>query len=174
MTADSHLGTLLTDGDQVTIAFRRRLPFPIEAVWAAITEPEQRKAWFGETAIEPRAGGAIEMTPDEPPVPPEVKRMTGRILTWAPPADSVTGPRSAVLEHEWRQRIVEDGVVRYELTEDGEGTVLAFSHSGLGIRNAQGFSPGTHAYLDRLAAHLAADEIPSWSQRYEELAPAYA
>jgi Activator of Hsp90 ATPase homolog 1-like protein len=67
--------------------------------------------------------------------------MTGRILVWDPPH---------VLEHEWRQGIVEDGVVRYELAEDGDATVLTFTHRGLGINNARGFIPGTHAFLDRL------------------------
>jgi hypothetical protein len=43
--------------------------------------------------------------------------MTGRILVWDPPH---------VLEHEWKQPIVEDGVVRYELTTDGDGTLLRF------------------------------------------------
>ena len=54
--------------------------------------------------------------------------MTGRILVWDPPN---------VLEHEWKQPIVEDGVVRYELTADGDGTLLRFTHRGLGVRNAQ-------------------------------------
>ena len=47
--------------------------------------------------------------------------MTGRILVWDPPH---------VLEHEWKQPIVEDGVVRYELTADGDGTLLRFTHRG--------------------------------------------
>jgi hypothetical protein len=63
--------------------------------------------------------------------------------------------------------------VRYELTEDGAGTVLVFTHRGLSLRNAQGSLPGTHAFLDRLAAHLDDDEIPNWNTRYEELAPTY-
>jgi hypothetical protein len=77
------------------------------------------------------------------------------------------------LEHEWRQRIVEDGVVRYELSEDGDGTVLVFVHSGLSVRSAEGFIPGTHAFLDRLTAYLAAEEIPAWGRLYEMLAPSY-
>lgn len=158
------LGTLTIDGDQVTMTFRRRLPHSIDKVWAAITDPDERKAWFGETTLEPRAGGAIDMLPDEPPAPPDAKRMTGRILAWEPPH---------VFEHEWNQRIVEASVVRYELTEDGEGTLLTFTHRGLSERNAQGFLPGTHAFFDRLAAHLGEQPLPVWSERYAELAPGY-
>jgi uncharacterized protein YndB with AHSA1/START domain len=165
-------GTIVVDHDQATMTFHRRLPYSIDAVWAAITEPAERKAWFGETAIEPRVGGAIEMMPDEPPAAPDAKRMTGRILVWSPPAEN--GFHSAVFEHEWRQRIVDDGVVRYELTEDGDGTILVFTHRGLSLGNAQGFIPGTHAFLDRLAAHLAGTEIPNWGARYQELVPSYS
>jgi uncharacterized protein YndB with AHSA1/START domain len=172
MTVDDRLGRLDRRGDRATMTFRRRLPFPIDAVWAAITEPAQRAAWFGTTTIEPRTGGRITMMPDDPPAAPEAKRMTGRILTWRPP--SGPAPRTAILEHEWHQRIVEEGVVRYELTEDGPETVLVFTHDGLSIRNAEGFIPGTHAYLDRLAAHLAAADLPAWSDLYGRLAPAYA
>jgi uncharacterized protein YndB with AHSA1/START domain len=157
-------GTLTIDGDVATLTYRRRLPFPVEAVWRALTDPQQRRTWFGPTEIEPRAGGLIEMVPTEPPAPPEAKRMTGRILVWDPPR---------VFEHEWRQRIVEDSVVRYELTPDGDGTVLLFTHRGLSPHNARGFAPGSHAFLDRLAAQLAGAEPPNWNTRYEQLAPLY-
>ena len=84
--------------------------------------------------------------------------MTGRILVWDPPH---------VLEHEWKQPIVEDGVVRYELTVDGIGTLLRFT--AYGVRNASGFFSGTHAYLDRLEAYLTGDELPDWTTRRLEV-----
>jgi uncharacterized protein YndB with AHSA1/START domain len=157
-------GILTIDGDHATMTFRRRLPFPIKEVWAAITDPDERKVWFGETTIDPRTGGSIDMQPADPPAPPEAKRMTGRILVWQPPY---------VLEHEWHQRIVEESVVRYELTEDGDGTLLTFTHRGLSVRNARGFISGTHAFLDRLGAYLADENLPNWSERYAEVAPRY-
>ena len=167
------LGQLTIDGGSTAITFRRRLPYPIETVWAAITDPDQRKSWFGQTTLDARAGGTIEMLPDDPPAPEDAKRMTGRILTWEPPARELRTPATAVFEHEWNQRIVDDSVVRYELTEDGDGTLLTFTHRGLSERNAKGFLPGTHAFLDRLAAHLAGAPLPAWQARYDELAPGY-
>lgn len=159
-----HTGILSIEGDRATMTFVRHLPYPIEVVWAAITDPESRADWFGETTIVPRVGGEIEMVADEPPAPPERKRMTGRILVWDPPK---------VFEHEWRQDIVEDGVVRYELAVDGGGTVLTFTHRGLSVRSAKGFLPGWHAFLDRMRAHLAGEPIPEWQRRYDEVAPEY-
>ncbi|GAA3122567.1 SRPBCC family protein [Streptomyces rectiviolaceus] len=161
-----HHGKLTLDGDQAVLTFVRHLPYPVEAVWSAIADPEQRAAWFGRTIIEGRAGGAIDMVPTGPANPVQDKRMTGRILVWDPPH---------VLEHEWKQALVEDGVVRYELLPDGDGdgTVLTFTHRGLSVPNAKEYGPGTHAYLDRLAAHLAGTRVPGWSARYEEAAPDY-
>jgi hypothetical protein len=59
------------------------------------------------------------------------------------------------------------------ISTDGDETVLTFTHRGLSLRNAQGFIPGTHAFLDRLGAYLSRAEIPGWSERYEVLAPSY-
>lgn len=161
---DDRYGDLTIDGDHATITFRRHLPYSVHTVWAALTDPAERAAWLGETAIDGRTGGTIETVAAEPPAAVEQKRMTGRILAWDPPH---------VLEHEWHQRIVEDGVVRYELAEDGAGTLLTFTHRGLSVRNAKGFIPGTHAYFDRLDAHLAGAVVPGWAARYAEAAPAY-
>jgi uncharacterized protein YndB with AHSA1/START domain len=154
-------GQLTVDGDRATMTFRRHLPRPISRVWAALTDPLERAAWFGETVI---ADGTIDMIPSDPPAAPDAKRLTGRILVWDPPH---------VLEHEWHQRIVEDSVVRYELTPDGDGTLLTFTHTGLSEQNARGFIPGTHAFFDRLDAHLAGHAIPNWSDRYADLSPSY-
>jgi uncharacterized protein YndB with AHSA1/START domain len=154
-------GRISIENDRAVLTFERRLPHPIERVWAAITDPAERAQWMGDTSIDGREGGTIEMVPAAPPIPAEQKRMTGRILVWDPPH---------VFEHEWNQRIVEPGVVRYELRTDGDDTLLRFSHRGLGVRNANGFRPGTHAYLDRLEAHLSAAEIPDWQRRYREVA----
>jgi uncharacterized protein YndB with AHSA1/START domain len=159
------LGTVTMDGDHAVLTFQRRLPFPIDRVWAAITAPDERRAWLGTTHIE---NGEIVIEPEDPPAPPEAKRVTGQILTWQPPDDG-----RAVFEHEWRQRIVEDSVVRYELETDGGETLLTFTHRGLSERNARGFVPGTHAFLDRMRAHLNDEEPPNWSERYAEVAPSY-
>lgn len=158
-------GTITVAGDLATLTFVRRLHDPIDRVWSALTDPAERQTWFGSTSLEPYEGGTIELDPDDPPVKPELKHMRGRILRWDPPR---------LLEHTWHQTIVGDGVVRYELAPDGDDTILTFSHRGLSVSNAKGFIPGTHAYFDRLEAHLAGHPIPAWSERYAELAPTYA
>ncbi|MCV7225202.1 SRPBCC family protein [Mycolicibacterium komossense] len=158
-------GRLTIEGELAILTFERWLPYPIESVWAAITDPAERARWMGVTTIDAREGGQITMIPDGPPFAADNKRMTGDITVWDPPH---------IFEHVWKQRILETpSVVRYELNPDDSnppGTRLRFTHRGLGVRNAGGFRPGTHAYLDRLVAYLAGEPVPDWSTRYQEVA----
>ncbi|MGV0853518.1 SRPBCC family protein [Mycolicibacterium phlei] len=158
-------GKLTIDGDRAVLTFERRLPYPVESVWSAITDPDERREWFGATTIDPRPGGRIEMDPIAPDIPADAKRMTGRITVWDPPY---------VFEHEWHQNVVEPSVVRYELHPENGGTRLTFTHRGLGVDNAGGFRPGTAAYLDRLEAHLGRAPLPDWDTRYQEVAESLA
>lgn len=129
-----------------------------------MTDPDQRAEWYGPTTIEPREGGAIEFVPDGPPAPEKLRRVSGRISVWDPPS---------VFEHTFHNGIVEDGAVRYELAADGDHTILTYTHSGLGLNNANGWRPGGDAYLDRLAAHLSGERPPNWNARYAELEALY-
>ncbi|MBA0046369.1 SRPBCC family protein [Mycobacterium sp. NPDC050853] len=169
---NNRFGQLTVDGDRAALTFERRLPYPVETVWSAIADPEQRRAWIGETTLETRTGGQFQMVPSGPPLPTEAKRVTGRVLVWEPPH---------VLEHEWKQAILDEpharrgsepahSVVRYELSADGDGTLLRFTHRGLSVQHANGFRPGTHAFFDRLIAYLDGEPMPEWGQRYQEIA----
>lgn len=153
-------GFISVEGDSATLTFKRKLKHPIEMVWAAITDPQRRANWFGATVIDGHVGGTIEIVAEGPPVSREQRTIKGRILVWDPPR---------VLEHEWNQPVVEKSIVRYELAPEGDGTVLTFTHRGLGVKSAQGYISGTHTYLDRLAAHLEGAELPNWQQRYVEV-----
>ena len=57
-------GRLTIEGDRAVLTFERRLPYPIETVWSAITDPSHRNQWMGETTIDAREGGMIEMVRD--------------------------------------------------------------------------------------------------------------
>src|ERR1700752_4505099 len=143
-------GFIDVNGGLATLTFKPRLAHPIQEVWAAITAPEQRVDWFGATVIDGRSGGTIEMVAEGPPVSREQRTITGRILVWDPPH---------VFEHEWKQPLVEKGVVRYELAAEADVTILTFTHRGLSVPNAQGYLSGTQAFLVWFTAHLVCVEI---------------
>lgn len=158
-------GNIVKEGDRASIVFERRLNYPIEEVWEALTDPEQLGCWFGHVVLEKRQGGSITVEAGPQHIPVEIRRTTGRILTWEPPH---------VLEYEWKQAIVEESTIRFELTTDGTTTILKLAHRWLSIGNAGGFVSGWHAYLDRLEAHLTGNPIPDWGERFGEVQSLYS
>ncbi|ATL70813.1 SRPBCC family protein [Nocardia terpenica] len=143
----SNAGSIEREGDRLTLTFRRRLDHPIEAVWSALTEPEQIGQWFSAAKVDGRVDGRVWFAG------PRDRTVTGRILAWDPPY---------VFSHEWHNPPLLDSVVRYELETDGHATILTVRHSRFDPNHARGYLPGLHAYLDRLAAHLDGSEVPDW------------
>lgn len=159
-------GAVVVEGAVATLVFRRRLEHPPEAVWRALTEPSELATWYMTRAtIDPREGGSVDFVSG-----PSRLRVTGRILTWDPPR---------VFEHEWKVAprgelpSGEDAIIRWELHPDGAGTVLHLEHRKLNRDTAIGFAPGTHAFIDRLAALLDGLPLPEWQKRYQEVAGSY-
>jgi uncharacterized protein YndB with AHSA1/START domain len=62
-------GTATVEGGTATPTFAHRLRHPIEAVWAAITDPEQRTRWLGPAVIDPRPEASSRPTPAALPSP---------------------------------------------------------------------------------------------------------
>lgn len=163
---NSPAGTVLIDGETATLLFERFLPHPIEAVWDALTQPEQLATWFMTKAtIDGRLGGQVSMVSG-----PAQFAWTGSILAWEPPH---------VYAYEWnldpRPEMPngEASIVRWELRATEGGTTLTLTHKRLTKGTALGFAPGTHAFLDRLAAQLAGETLPNWMLRYDAVKDAY-
>jgi len=142
--ADADFGTLDYADDRVTLRFTRRLPHPPGKVWRALTEPDHLAAWFPTTVDGERAAGAaLSFTFPDLAMPP----MDGAMLAYEPPT---------LLALTWG-----DETLRFELTADGDGTLLSFTASfdelGKGARDAAGW----HSCLDRLGYDLAG-QAPPW------------
>jgi uncharacterized protein YndB with AHSA1/START domain len=156
-------GTFETVDDRPTLRFERRLGHPIEAVWRAVTEPEELARWFpANVTVEPRAGGRMTFAfPDEGLPPSE-----GEVTEYDPPR------RFAFT---WGE-----DHLRFELEpgEGGEGCVLRFTHlldeRNRGARDAAGW----HVCLNQLDKLLEGEpaEAPGsgptgeWRELYEEYA----
>lgn len=166
VTLPSPAGSVTIDGDHATLAYQRTLRHAPERVWAALTDPAELKKWFMTAAtIDGRPNGSVQMVSG-----PAAFQWTGKILTWDPPR---------VYEYEWnadpRTELPqgEKSIVRWELAPVAGGTQLTLTHRRLTKGTALGFAPGTHAFLDRLAAQLADEPLPDWMQRYSEVKHAY-
>lgn len=165
-TATSPNGEVLFEGDTATLLFKRRLSHSPEAVWSALTDPAQLRQWFMTAAkIDGRPGGSVDMVSG-----PSGFHWTGQILAWDPPR---------LYEYEWnidpRAELPagERSIVRWELAPAEGGTLLTLTHRRLTRGTALGFAPGTHAFLDRLAAILSQAPLPDWMQRYAEVKSGY-
>jgi uncharacterized protein YndB with AHSA1/START domain len=154
-------GTVTVEGNYATLRYKRRLFYPREEVWKAITDPDQISAWFTTKAIiEGRKGGTIDFISG-----PSSMHTTGLILTWDPPH---------IFEHEWHidpnsdlPAGEPDSVIRWELVQEDTYTLLNVTFSRLTKNTALGFAPGTHVFLDRLEAYLNHEVLPEWIERYE-------
>jgi uncharacterized protein YndB with AHSA1/START domain len=159
------LGKVIKHGERASIQFERKLPYTPTQVWSAITETDELSCWFGSVMHEARAGGAITVIAGPDHVPIEARRSVGRIVTWEP---------LKVFEYELIQKLVGSTTVRFELEPDGESTILRMTNQWLSLSNATGYAPGWHAFLDRLAAHLAKAPVPVWQARYGEVQGSYS
>jgi uncharacterized protein YndB with AHSA1/START domain len=122
----------LTIGGRPALRLERRLDFPIERVWRAVTDPTELRQWFvSEVPWKPEAGEEFEAA-----------GQTGRITALEPPR---------LLAWEW-------GVERYsfELTPDGDGCLLVFTHVfDPELGPAWQHAAGWETYFNRLDVHLA-------------------
>src|SRR6266571_1166349 len=151
----SRAGTVTFEGDYATITFERRIRHPTQVVWEALTESEHLA----------RQGGSIEYRSG-----PAQYHVTGKILTWQPPT---------VFEHEWnvepRKELPkgEKSIVRWDLTPDGDDTILRITHKRLTRPTAIGFTSGIHAFLDRLEDELDGVPLVDWRTRVDEVRANY-
>ncbi len=161
-------GHVTVEGEFATLEFERRLPYPPETVWEAITDPEQLSDWYMTKAqIDGRIGGHVEFWST-----PSQIHVTGSILAWDPPH---------LFEHEWHVEARpefpngERATIRWEIfPQEGDTSVLRLTHRHLTRRTARVFAPGAHAFLEMLEAYLAKRPMPDWTSRVKELRHSYA
>ena len=139
------------------IRLERTLDAPVDKVWRYLTEADLRRQWFmGGT--DATAGGEFELLVDHdnlseddnvayPESYAEFKgaTWTERVIRFNPPH---------VLETTFQGG--KNGVVRYELSPDGDRTRLVLTHSGIvSPVGAQDFGSGWNSHLTVLQEKLA-------------------
>jgi uncharacterized protein YndB with AHSA1/START domain len=117
------------------LRFIRRLGYPIERVWRAVSTKDELAAWFVAPMEFTGVGQRFE-----------VMDQRGEVLRYDPPR---------ALEWEW-------GGERFsfDLEPDGDGTLLTFIHVIAQRDRAADYAAGWHFHLDRLEAHLAGQTVP--------------
>ena len=132
-----------------SLTLKRRLKAPPEKVFAAWTEPEKVKAWFGPVQItvthvelDLRVGGLYRITAMSPSgekhevggVLREVVRNERLVYTWA-----------------WHSTPERESLVTVELKPDGDGTLLTLTHAQFFDEDARDrHQHGWNAALDKM------------------------
>ena len=173
-TPESAYGVLTEPG---TLTLHRRLPGPVERVWAYLTESDLRRQWLAAGELGTQVGAPIEFVwrndelnspPGRRPVGfPEEQRMKGQIAEFSP---------FRKLTIAWDGF----GEVSYELERKSDDVLLTMVQRGLPGREViLMFASGSHMHLDILDARLTGKEPPQfwdgWSRQraeYERRMPA--
>jgi uncharacterized protein YndB with AHSA1/START domain len=152
--ADGEVGK--TEDGHDLITFERRIPHPIDAVWAALTEPGQLLKWWGRAEVELEAGGAFTLRWLNEGDDGEGSVLEARIA-------ELEAPRVLDLAGTWAaeradgERFDQSATrLRFELEPDGGATVLRFANTlDFGEERFRTMVPaGWHFHLDALATSL--------------------
>jgi uncharacterized protein YndB with AHSA1/START domain len=102
---------LTTTGTRPVLRMERRLPHPVEKVWRALTEFDQLQHWFpGAFTGDLVPGGRLHFAPSGP----GEDASEGEVVEVDPPR---------LLAFTWLNELL-----RWELTPDGDGTLLVLLH----------------------------------------------
>jgi uncharacterized protein YndB with AHSA1/START domain len=129
--------------NQPTLNFERRLSHPVQAVWTAITDPEELAQWFpSRVEADLEVGGRMTFTFEDYTLPDGSNTMPGEVTELDPPR---------VFAFRWGE-----DQLRFELEPvDGDrGCVLRFTVLLGTLEKASRDGAGWHVCLDRLAALL--------------------
>ncbi len=147
-------------GGRYSVRYVRRYMLPIDAVWAALTEPARLADWLAVAKIDLRVGGAVEL---EWPTAGARARYVIRALD--PPHAMVWGsadPSNPEAELIWRL---------YQEDPDFYGTRLVLVETLIPPEHLRSIATGWHAHLYDLAdAALRETPLPWSAERERERA----
>ncbi|HEX6148904.1 SRPBCC family protein [Nocardioides sp.] len=133
------------------IVMERRFEAPIDAVWAAITEPDRLSRWIGTWTGDPQTGSVdFKMLYEGEGATPEVFT----IDACDPPTRlelTSTAPFDGKNPVEWHLQL--------DLAEDDGVTTLTFAQSVPDPAMAESVGPGWEYYLDRLVTSETGGDV---------------
>lgn len=146
--------TLLRAGARPVLRFERHLSRPIEAVWRAVTDPDEMRAWFPTRIVidEWKVGAELTHHFDDHDIDP----LPGKVLEWEPPRR---------VSFTWGT-----DTIGFELSPaPGGGTTFVLTEelsANIAARNAAGWD----VCLDRLEHGTPGED---WQPRFNRYAAAF-
>jgi uncharacterized protein YndB with AHSA1/START domain len=152
-----------TDDGRYVVRFERRLAHPVERVWRALTAPEELIKWWGDADLDLEEGGHFNLRWLNTDEEGNAAELHARIAKLVP-------ERLLLLDGDIH------GLLRWELTPDGDGTLLSFrSTLSLPEEFLTKVPAGWHFHLDALADHLEgrSTDLVNLAERWEPIHAAY-
>ncbi|HEY7630767.1 MAG TPA: SRPBCC family protein [Thermoleophilaceae bacterium] len=176
-TADGVIETR-ADG-QTVIHFERRLAHSPERVWEAITDPEQVIRWWGELSANLRQGGDFTLRWLNEDEEGRSSGWRGTLTEYDPPRVLETTGLWGSMSEAWGEN---NATLRFELTPDGDGTVLRFTNTleTMPDEFRTKTLAGWHWHLDALAGVLDGKpdrklwDVEGWEPLHELYVEQYA
>jgi len=140
--------TLLRAGRRPVLRFERHLPKPTEAVWRAVTDPEEMRSWFPTRIVidEWKVGAELTHFFDEHDIAP----LPGKVLEWDPPRR---------VSFTWG-----NDTISFELTDGPDGGTIFVLTEELSANIAARNAAGWETCLDRLQYGT---EGEAWKPRFD-------
>jgi uncharacterized protein YndB with AHSA1/START domain len=149
--------------ERPTLRFERRIAHPVDAVWRAITTPDELAHWFPcSVRVDLRLGGEMEFEFPAGVLPEEASTMLGEVTELEPPR------RFSFL---WGPDHLHFAL---EPIDDGAACLLLFTVELESADKAARDGAGWHGCLDGLETMLDGGEVPrpydpdAWRGVYEE------
>lgn len=145
------------------VRFERRLPGPIEKVWAHLTRPETLPGWYGAgSLIEPHEGGRVALNDGH---------IRGVVTQWREPHRfahtwNVFGPGESLSPYP-------ESYVTLELAPDGDAVALTLTHLPVLERFESQNAMGWSTFLDILEDTASGREVKPRRAYMEKNAAAY-
>ena len=130
------------------VRFERRLPGPVERAWDFIADAARLPDWFGEGAIEPRAGGGVSIMGG---------LVRGIVTQWRPPRR---------LAYTWNvfnpgedESPYPESYLTVELAPEVDEVHLTLAHLAVLERFEKQNAMGWHTFLDMLETAIRGQPI---------------
>jgi uncharacterized protein YndB with AHSA1/START domain len=130
------------------VRFERVLSGPIERVWEFLADTKRLPEWFGEGAIEPKAGGAVTLMGGH---------VRGIVSQWEPPhrlaySWNVFNPGETCSPYQ-------ESYLTIILEPRGSEVLLTLTHLPVLERFEKQNAMGWHTYLDMLTAAVKGEPV---------------
>ena len=156
------------------LRIERKLPGPIERVWAYLVEPEKRELWFVGGAWDLRPGGVARVEFDHTklshePTPEEWKSMDGATSNGT--ITRVDPLRLLAYRTDMGAGEVE---ITFELRPDGDEVILTLTQAPVSDEMNASFGAGWHAFIDILEDRVRGVKPRGFWSNFDKLQGGYA